>query len=740
MITVIIAEKETLELFDEFEIFLRPMMHSDHYVTCEWNKAGKTVSEMLPTLYEIVEHHNEWRAIIVRNDGLHQVNPFDYTQYADTGIMDGGKVDWSQVMSRRENRFRCYERAINNPFTKLTTALCGMPSFDLIVEDREVYEGILSGEIPLYQYMLESQLEALEPEEVAAVIDAYRRPQLTRFIEEGDAEALLTALKERDSGRLIELVGEDHILEFIRFIGNFDPQYSDPEYMECVVENTYKLQLYATLEQDFVLRDKMPREVICVAPRTYDVERHEQNVKWEEHEEASYSRFAEFNLYPEKLRFLIFDIISRHNRQYTFDQMRMVCFLLLLAENPLPAGSVNAKRVYRANVDFNPDAVKKACAAYLSKLKATDAHVRELNAILKDEIVTDIDNDTAQQLFESEVQVPVEIESSFDRTTLYAKSREIGLSKDCPGDEEEYWKHQAREISRNFTRYMREPRRALKYAVRNEMGGKSAIEDERIRFLTERQKEDVALHMLDEEEKMVEAKTPSFFNSRRFMKRIEKADRHIRKGIEQRMTRKRTVCTGLVGLGVFFLGLLPLVLGNLKSLQSFLTTLAILGGSLGVLAIIAFIFIVTRRKLLLRRFDRFNQEMGGIMHEIDTGLAAYSEYLSHACNVMRGFSVLNYTEKCRISRENIIKKHIYDIDCKIAEINALFYGYIDLAEVRTIETDPYEYDYTVLKDYEYEMPYLISNNRVPYVQIGHTIDLPVDYVKSVSLTREELYD
>lgn len=740
MITVIIAEKEILNLFREYEIFLRPMMQSENYALCEWDKTGRNINEMLPTLYEIVEHHNEWRALVVNNDGLHQVNPFDFTQYSEPLFEKSKKLDWEWFGVRREERFRCYDRAINNPFTKLTTALCGMPVFDFTVQDPDTYSGIVSGEIPLYRFMLDSQLEALDLAEIAARMDLLQKEQLLRFTQEENVDELIEALRNHDSARLLELVDPELRIDFIQFIGNFDPQFSDPEYMECVVENTYKQKLFEALKKDFVLRDKLPQDVVCVAPRTFDVKHYEDNVKWEDKDESEYSRFAEFNLYPEKLRYLVFDIISRHNRQYTFDQMRMICFLLILAETPFPAGSVKAQRVYRANVDFNPDAVKKSCAEYLSKLKATSLHIKELGMQLQEEIVSNVDNATAQKLFESEERVMVEITGEFNRNLLRAKHDKIGLSKNCPGDEYVYWMDQVRAITKNFNRYLREPRRALQHTVRNDFVKKSKIDDVRVTVLTDRQREDVELHMLDQEEKMFEVKTPGFFKNRAYMERIEKADKVVRQGISHRMTKKKTVCTGLIALGSFLFGLLPLVFGNIRDVKTFLASLLILGVSMGVMTLTALLFIRRKRKKMISRIKRFNFEMGNILHEIDCGLADFSTYLSHACNVRRGFSVLTYTDKNKVTRENIIKKHLYDINCKIAEINALFYGYVDLSDVDISEVDPYEYDYTVLRDYEYEMPYLVSASKVRFVELGYTIDLPVDYVKSVTLTREELYD
>ena len=47
---------------------------------------------------------------------------------------------------------------------------------------------------------------------------------------------------------------------------------------------------------------------------------------------------------------------------------------------------------------------------------------------------------------------------------------------------------------------------------------------------------------------------------------------------------------------------------------------------------------------------------------------------------------------------------------------------------------------SILRDYEYEMPSIHSKKRIEYLQKGNEITIPIDYVESVTLTREELYD
>ena len=71
----------------------------------------------------------------------------------------------------------------------------------------------------------------------------------------------------------------------------------------------------------------------------------------------------------------------------------------------------------------------------------------------------------------------------------------------------------------------------------------------------------------------------------------------------------------------------------------------------------------------------------------------------------------------------------------------MFSTYIDSDDIRlTYEAEPYNYDFTVLKDYEYDIPYSEVRKDINFLQEGNKIVIPVDYVESVTLTREELYD
>ena len=71
----------------------------------------------------------------------------------------------------------------------------------------------------------------------------------------------------------------------------------------------------------------------------------------------------------------------------------------------------------------------------------------------------------------------------------------------------------------------------------------------------------------------------------------------------------------------------------------------------------------------------------------------------------------------------------------------MFSTYIDSDEIKlTYEAEPYDYDFTVFKDYEYDIPYSDAEKYIDFLQEGNRIAIPIDYVEAFTLTREELYD
>ncbi len=60
----------------------------------------------------------------------------------------------------------------------------------------------------------------------------------------------------------------------------------------------------------------LPSEVICVARRTYTQRSEEIHSAWGEHVEQQYRRFPDWNLYFDKMRYLVFDLPPENYQSY----------------------------------------------------------------------------------------------------------------------------------------------------------------------------------------------------------------------------------------------------------------------------------------------------------------------------------------------------------------------------------------------------------------------------------------
>ncbi len=737
MFTVIFAEKETIKLFEETKMFFGPLYNSEQVVFCEWDKEAKDFDTMVPDLYDLIEYQTEWRALILYDDGFEKLNPFDFTGYSESFYSKKDR-SWDYLRNRREQRIAAYENAVSNPLVKLTTALSGVPGFKSVISNDE-YSLLMSGQMQTYEYMLKKQLEVVNCSEMAVRFDKYQRDDLKRFVAEENIDLLISYFKSADTSGIINLVSDVEILNFIRFIGN-DPVYFDPEYTECLIENTKKHELLTDIADSFSMKDKLPMEVVCVSPRTFDFEKVEQDIKWKKKDENSSSRFAIFNLYNEKLKFILFDILPKDNKQYKFDQIKYLCLLLIIANNDIPQGVINANNVYKAQIDFNSDIVTRICEKYISKLRATQLLLKDIEIQLEHDRESAVDNRTAQRLFESDINIPVKITAETNEADLYAEYNGIGLSTDCPSEESVYWNQQYRDINKSFVRYLREPRRAVKTAVSDGLRKNNYINDDRTLLLTENQMEDVNFHIAELEQKIAETTTTHLFDTKRYVEQMQNADKEIKRGIAQRMTKSKTVITGLVAVLAYFIGFVPLLFGNLNTAKSFLFSLMLTGILVGTLAVIGFIYLLDLKRKLVNRIKHFNYVMSGICNQINGSLSQFSHYISCVCNLMRDFSVLKKRDSAVDKAKRILSYHNMQITEKVKHVYEMFSKYVDFGKVSVKECAPYEYDFTVLKDYQYEMPSIYSKKRIVYLQHGNEITIPIDYVDSITLTREELYD
>lgn len=531
------------------------------------------------------------------------------------------------------------------------------------------------------------------------------------------------------------------------------PELTDEGYFEAV-EATGKLpaevehdrlrkQRHELMLRNFSVDGELfnpPKQIIALGERVLSVFPDDAVAENVRRTEFDYSRFYEDNLYPDKLRYTLFDIQYLKGARNENHWFNFLTLLMALATNDIPVEALRPYRVYRVGADIDSEKISEVFSGYLDKLTVTLSGI--LSQMKKDftrckDPVTDAD---IRELMESDVVIPVRIRSDFPERELLAVHDKIGLAGDCPEDEQENWDGQFHDITRKFLRFLREPRRAVKTAVMGPFREQSILEDERALRMNEYQREDVEYHLLDEEKMMVEISTTTLFETEAYQERMAKADEKLRKEMAQRMTRKKAICAALIAALAYFIGFLPMIFGRFNDIASLSFGAAVAVVAVLMLLVVGVVFLFVKRYRLKKLFKEFNKLMQTLCEEIRGGLQIFSNYLSHACNVRREFSVLQYTEDEVPEKLKALRKHEQDIRSQIEEVYRLFSKHLDRQGSSTRNVEPYRYDFSQMVDYTYDMPERKDQRTVRFLQAGNEVTLPVNYVQAITLEREELYD
>ena len=128
MFTVVIAEKNHLQQIEEMKMFLFPLMNPKKFSFCEWNPQGKSLNQVLPGLYDAVRHREEWRALIVCDDGgLQSKNPYERAFYTPPRRKDFASEE-EYLAEVRARKFAAFEEAAKQPLVRLTAWLTDRPT------------------------------------------------------------------------------------------------------------------------------------------------------------------------------------------------------------------------------------------------------------------------------------------------------------------------------------------------------------------------------------------------------------------------------------------------------------------------------------------------------------------------------------------------------------------------------------------------------------------------------------
>lgn len=517
---------------------------------------------------------------------------------------------------------------------------------------------------------------------------------------------------------------------------------ADPEFAEYAAEIQIKNQLREEIRSSETLEIPLPSEILCLARRCcqepdYDIKR-----AWNSYYDAEYSRFYDWNLYFDKMRYLIFDTLPKNHVSYNYDYLRFLYVLALLAHNEIPQSSLAPNRVYNIFCQTDEQTLRRLLEKYDDKLKLTEENLTyECEQLIREKLPAMSDEEARKQ-FCIPITIPVSSVSEFDESSLYASGK-VAIATDVPVNETVRWQEDYRRSGQGVVKYLKTPRRALKKAGQNLRMLCNADLNYAGR-LNDFQLEDVADFTAEEELQMVSTSTMLITDGEKYTREMEKNDREIRKRIRRRLTAARCWTLSLSAVGLYGLSFLFMWIMNRDAEEGVFLSAMVALGCVGLLGLAALVTLICLRSPLKHQLKAFNQVIFTLIQDMHRSMTHFSIYMSHACNMMRGYSILNFRREHENPNDlkiKVFKKHIYDIRRKREEVREVFGFLLLKSGSSTGNEEPYPYDFTRAVDYPYPVPYMQGQWRmVEFMQKGNLVEVPVDFIRRIGIRREELYD
>ncbi len=720
MFTVIIAEKKHFDAIEQNRLYFTPFLNRSpaDFVFCKWNPNGKTFWECVPDLVPLVGRRENWRAIILNEDShQNKQNPFDIIQY-------------NQVR-------QCEEKY---PFPD--------PYMEMAGEESE--DGDYSRLFEEWKEECQKRSASYLAEKEILFRDALRFP-LQRLV-----ACLCHSLDHSDSLELQK--GE----EWASFDEPTDPEQCQSvlsmlEYKRIMREGDLKKALWdecvrgmlsdpcSESKQVETIGIALPSEVYCVSTRETEKGFYDAGSFWEDHTDAMYSDFVPRNMYFNKMKFIVSDILPKIHQNYSYSQTCFLHNILLLATNEIPTGVMVSRRLYQLQSENDENALSSTVSTYACKLDNTIDLIDQKIEKIKKEIPLELSDNEAKLMFCENNTIPVTVREEDSPEDPYVKQSDYGYFYDSHGDEINAWAGQHAKTKKALEDYAKQPRRALKRAV-DRLGPYCEVDVNMIRALNQFQMEDVKDYTETHEEKMIAVPIVNIFNLSDYKKRLDQAAEKVKKVMMGRMKKRTVFYLGLICLALFFFSFVPLFTSNYSNPASFLTALILGGSSVASLAVTLFITVILMRIPLKNAINDYNQIIKEDLDEIQSSLTHYSDYLSHFCGARRGYKVVRFSKKNLDKYDHTIRilmKHKMDIQKVKAELSDSYGNMIhETGKESELAVIPYNYDFTVEKnEYHYDPPYQKEYySTIDFLEKGNRISVPSGFVNSVNLRMEEIYD
>ena len=696
MFTVLIAEKPYIDAIRlENKLFFEPFLENKELAFCYWDPEGQNLQDSVPELIATVGRKKEWKAVIIHNctdEQAKQKNPFDI-------------VDCSELCDLTEPS---QNPEAEQHWDDWEESWCSY--YNLLKEKKEA----------VYRKSLELPLQ-----------------KLTTWLNFRPTDFVLNDVDEKDDIHewALNEISEGEINPLIRLEKLEREQYRS------------ELRMKEVLRREFIADNTLsiayPKEIYCISQRTSANGFFDPKSFWNTRSKNEYSEFCDRNMYFDKMRFLVFDLLPETHKDFRCDKIRFLSTLLVFATNTVPSSTMEARRLYVLECENDDTPLFTLTTSYDKKLAATYEVIDNEIERIYSEIPGELTDKVAESLFCSPMSVEVRLDENCDLDALYPED-DFALIPSSPESEVENWKESFKGVQKSYENIIRQQRRSVKKGI-DKLNLSSELSEANISRLTSFQLDDIRDYTENAENEMVASLPPDLADVSKYEEMmLEKAD-EVKNVLAKRMSKITAAVVSAIILLLTLLLYAPFIVANLSTPETVAASLGMLGVILAILAAALVITLIVLKLPLREAVKDFDSTMHSIVDEINDGMRRFSKYFSLSSSVRRGYKVKRYAEKNLDEYTKSIRirrKHQEDIRKKRAELEEMYLEFIgDSKYYENTMIQPYDYDFDKKVEYEYAAPFLAGFCRnIDFLEKGNHVEVPSGYITDISVRMEEVYD
>lgn len=492
------------------------------------------------------------------------------------------------------------------------------------------------------------------------------------------------------------------------------------------------------LGEKYGFSDVRPQEVYMIATRRHPEDENYIYDSWKSPFEMESSDFCRRNNYPGICRFLCYNITNSENSKYMKELTKFWLAVLTVSVNKIPASTLQAFKLYQLEIEVSAEELSKLLNDHLNKLEAALMFVQERMRMKPENTFEE-----GEKIVEKQ-HIPVMF-SENARKDLYINTSRIGLSKDCPGNELEYWNIQMQEKYSSVERFLKMPRRAIDRAASHVKSRAESFFDneyEMDRFQMEELQDELAIL----EAGLLTGDTRSVIDEQKIRGEMLRVDHQVKKDITVRMRKGIVIKVGILLLLLYMLGYVSYIIEALGiGKQEFLSSLGVMFAATFFASIGGITALIMLRKKLVKSMERFNDLMRELVKSVNGSAKKFENYFSILCTYMKAQSIysgiVRKTDKAS-ARALKLRTHRQALKMSIErdEELAAAFGVKRIADFEKNVTRFFEEDKLPQDNRFYYYEPDDGKTDIPLNKTGDMICTPYKFIIGLTIKRENLYE